>query len=311
MNAIDDSSVWPREEQPMRVPKLLKTLLWMMACGLPVLPAAGQEAAATKSLEQLRLSAYAQLDGSESVFHIKGTAYGFVVGERPSPLFGLEGYNVRRLVPVPGSDGSYYLASREILFYTDAKTGEPIERWDNPYTGENVEVFHIQNDPVNFRFNEKDGAYIGASLDGSREYGPSPPPEEFGDYYVWHADVFPFYPLLGWEQNYTAGELFDFYVPKSGLTDDGPFETMVSWTRVGPWLPWMLMQDHDGMMVYHARSRRLAGWDELPEWVRERVSNDHPEYRHAPESVDPAVRNVTSFSFYYGEMKKRASAEGG
>ncbi len=51
--------------------------------------------------------------------------------------------------------------------------------------------------------------------------------------------------------------------------------------------------------------------EELPEWIRERVSDDHPEYRHAPESVDPAVRNVTSFSFYYGEMKKRAAAEGG
>jgi hypothetical protein len=71
----------------------------------------------------------------------------------------------------------------------------------------------------------------------------------------------------------------------------------------------MLMQDHEGLMVYHARSRRLGSWDELPEWMRDRISADHPEYRHAPESVDPTVRNVTSFSYYYGEMKQRAEAE--
>jgi len=264
-----------------------------------------------KTLDELRLASYAQLDGSENVYTIKGTAYAFIPGERPRPLFGLDGYNIRRLIPVPDTDGDLYMASREILFYTDVASGAPIDEWENPFTGDTVEVFHIQNDPVNFRSNRKpDGTYVGAMLDGSREFGPSAPPEEFTDYYVFHADVFPFYPLPGWEKNYTAAELFDTYVPKSGLTDDGPFESMVSWTRVGPWLPWMKMDGHQGLMVYHARSRRLASWDGLEEWIRERVMADHPEYRHAPESVDPAVRNETSWTVYMKEMARRAEAAG-
>jgi hypothetical protein len=283
--------------------------VWMSGCQ-PAASAAKAETAEAGGLDELRLSAYAQLNGEESVFHIKGTAYGFIPGQRPRPLFGLDGYNIRRLVPVPDSPGDLYLASREILFYTDAATGAAIDEWSSPYTGESVEVFHIQNDPVNFRFNSKDGRYVGATLDGSREFGPSPPPEEWSDYYVWHADIFPFYPLPGWEKNYTAGELFDFYVPKKGMGDDGPFETMVSWTRIGPWLPWMLMDGHEGLMVYHARSRRLASWGELPSWIRKRVQAEHAVYRHAPESVDPSVRNETSWTFYMKEQKRRAEAAG-
>jgi hypothetical protein len=273
-------------------------------------PARSEEMSGAKSLDELRLASYAQLNGEESVFHIKGFAYGFVAGERPRKLFGLEGYNIRRFVPVPETAGDLVLASREILFYTDPVSGVPIEQWENPYSGKTLEVFHIQNDPVNFRFNFKDGVYVGATVDGSREFGPATPPDEFSDYYVWHADVFPFYPLPGWEKNYTAGELFDFYVPKSGLTDDGPFETMNSWTRVGPWLPWMQIDGHEGIMVYHARSRRLtAGWDGLPEWLRERIEENHPAYRHAPESFDTTVRNETSWSFYMKEMRRRAAAD--
>jgi hypothetical protein len=80
-------------------------------------------------------------------------------------------------------------------------------------------------------------------------------------------------------------------------------------TRVGPWLPWMRMDGHEGIMVYHARSRRLGGWEELPGWIRERVLAQHAAYRHAPETVDPSVRNETSWTFYMKEMKRRAGSD--
>lgn len=265
--------------------------------------------APARSLEELRLEAMASLDGSESVFHIKGWVYGFIPGERPRKLFGYDGFNVRRLLPVPDREGDLYFASRELLFYTDPESGEVLREWDNPYTGEKVEVFPIQNDPVNFRYRRKGDAFVTVSLDGSREYGGASPPEEFSDYFVWHADIFPFYPLPGWEKNYTAAEMFDFYVPRSGLTATGSFETMVSWTRVGPWLPWMKMDGHDGLLVYHGRSRRLAAWDQLPEQVRTLVEERYPVYRHAPDSVDPTAHNETSWTFYMKEMKRRQEAK--
>jgi hypothetical protein len=290
-----------------------------VACGTPVEKTDSETATETKStpqnppsksLDELRLSAYAPLEGGEAVFYMQGWAYGFVPGERPRKLFGIEGFNIRNYVPVEDMESDLILASRELVFYTDPKTGEPISEWLNPYNEQTVEVFHIQNDPVNFRMRRQGESYVGVSLDGSRVYGPSAPPAEWDDYFVWHADVFPFYPIPGWEKNYTAAEMFDFYVPKAGLSSE-PFETMVSWTRVGPWLPWLGMDGHDGLMVYHARSRRLSSWDDLPEWIRARVDQEYPQYRNPPKEVDVTGHNETSWTFYMKEMKRRAQATGG
>ena len=44
----------------------------------------------------------------------------------------------------------YKLVSREILLYKDPKTGEVLSKWENPWSGETVDVLHVANDPVNF-----------------------------------------------------------------------------------------------------------------------------------------------------------------
>ena len=255
---------------------------------------------------QLRAEATsARSDGKDMIFTIRGSAYAFIPGMRPMKLFGLDGYNIRRRVETPEKDG-FFVATREVVFYTDPQTGEIIDEWNNSWTKEKNEVFHIANDPVNFRTRIKDGKYIAVSNDGKREYGESDAPEEYGDYLVWHTDVFPFYPLAGFEKNYTAAELFDFYVPKKYLyNNERPENVFVSWTRVGPWLPWMKMGGREGNMVYHARSELLYDWDKLPEKVKMRVEKDFPIYKSAPDKVDPNGVNETSWTYYQKEMKKR------
>ncbi len=255
-----------------------------------------------KSLGQLWLEM--QATTQQTLYYMKGYAYAFIPGQRPRRLFGLEGYNIRRLIETPEKDG-YFVATREIVFYTDPRTGEILWEWENPFTGERVEVFHITNDPVNFRVRIRDGRYYSVSLDGQREFGEMRPPQEWEDFYVWYADVFPFYPLPGWKKKYTAAELFDFYVPKRALHTQGPPEVMVSWTRVGPWLPWMHMDDHEGVMIYHARSRRFTSWNALPDRIKRLVKEKYPLYMKAPDKVDPHRPNATSWTVYMEEMKKR------
>ncbi len=255
---------------------------------------------------ELRVDAtYARADGKDMIFTIRGYAYALIPGQRPMKLFGLDGYNIRRKVETPEKDG-FFIATREVVFYTDLRTGEIIDEFENPWTKEKNEVFHIANDPVNFRLRVRDGKYFGVTKNGKREFGELPAPEEYGDYLVWHSDVFPFYPLEGFEKNYTAAELFDFYVPKKYLyNNEKPKNVFVSWTRVGPWLPWMKMQKNEGMMVYHARSELLYDWNELPEKVKKRVEKDFPIYKTAPDKVDPNGENETSWTYYMKQMKKR------
>jgi len=246
----------------------------------------------------------ARPDGKDFVFLIKGYAYSFIPGERPQKLFGVEGYNIRRRVETAEKDG-FFVATREIVFYKDLKTDEIISSWENPWTKEKVEVFHIQNDPVNFRVRQKDGKYISVSMDGKREFGESGAPEEFGDTLVWNNDVFPFYPLAGFDKNYTAAELFDFYVPKNALNDNSTPQALVSWTRVGPWLPWMKMNRTDGVMIFHARSVRYDSFESLPDRIKKEVREKYPLYLTSPDKVNPNAPNETSWTFYEKEMKKR------
>ena len=259
-----------------------------------------------RSLAQLQSEATgARPDGKDFIFTIKGYAYSFIPGERPQKLFAVEGYNIRRRVETPEKDG-FFVATKEIVFYKDPKTDEIISSWENPWTKEKLEIFHIQNDPVNFRVRVKDGKYISVSMDGKREFGESSMPEDFGDTLVWTADIFPFYPLAGFDKNYTAAEMFDFYVPKDELNKTTPPQNVfVSWTRVGPWLPWMKMNRTDGVMIFHARSQRLESFELLPERIKKEVREKYPTYLTAPTTVDPTKLNETSWTFYEKEMKKR------
>ena len=279
----------------MKLRHLIAALSIFLLFAAPNAAQKGKGKAAPKpkrTLPQLYFESFAPPEGREVFFYIKGSAYAYIAGQRPQKLFGVEGFNVRRYLPTPEKDG-YFLATREVVFYTDPKTGEIIDQWENPFTKAKNEVFHIANDPVNSRFRLRDGKYLVTSLDGKQERGELGAPDEWDDFYVWHNDAFPFYPLPGWEKNYTAAELFDFYIPKSALNSPGPPVVMNSWTRFGPWLPWMLMDKHEGNMVYHARSRRFETWEKLPENIKKAVLDKFPLYRHAPDNVDVTKPNET------------------
>ncbi len=259
-----------------------------------------------RSLGQLQVEAtFARPDGKDFVFYMKGSAYSYIPGERPQKLFGIDGYNIRRRVETPEKDG-FFLSTREIVFYTDPKTNQIIDEWTNPWSKEKVEVFHIQNDPVNGRFRVRDGKFISVSMDGKTERGELNAPQEINEHLVWTSDVFPFYPLPGFDKNYTASEMFDFYVEKKELDKTTPPKNvMLSWTRVGPWLPWMKMPKNEGVIIVHARSWRMEKWDLLPENIKARVKAKHPEYMTAPTTVDPNKPNETSWTFYNREIEKR------
>jgi Protein of unknown function (DUF1838) len=282
-----------------------KIVFLMMLVGLSVTFVVAQKKT-KRSMAQLQTeAASARPDGKDFIFTIKGYVYSFIPGERPVKLFNVDGYNIRRRIETPEKDG-FYVATREIVFYKDPKTDDILNEWTNPWTKEKVEVFHIQNDPVNFRTRVKGGKYIGVSMDGSREFGESGAPEEFGEHFVWTSDIFPYYPLPGFDKNYTAAEMFDFYVPKRELNKTTPpKDVYVSWTRVGPWLPWMKMPKNEGVIIFHARSQRFESFDQLPDKVKNEVRIKYTSYMKAPETVDPKKPNETSWTFYNRVMAER------
>ncbi|MFK7828786.1 MAG: DUF1838 family protein [Congregibacter sp.] len=251
-------------------------------------------------------------DGVETTFVWHGRAYGRRTGEADQLLFGLLGMNVRQCVTVTNDKGEegFRQISREIMLYTDPKSGEILRKWENPYTGEAVDVIHVDNDPVNSR-----SGNFGYGRDGKVAKLPL---RMVGDFWQMSIEVPLFYHnvLAGDYQKYVGGtyhatEMFNFYGdPGELLDDDTTFVNPgVSWVRVSQWLPWMEMNGREGVMYFNAQGAKLASWDDLPGTIKDEIAANYPKYRHAPP-MDDMRPNETSWTFFKKIFDQRAAEAG-
>lgn len=233
----------------------------------------------------------------ESVYYFKGKVRAQQPGKRAELLFDFEGFNVARTVL--DTQGSWQMLTREVAVYRDPQTGEILNSWQNPYTGKDVKVVPVWNDPVN--------AVLGPR--GT----PSPTPvEDLGEEACYSVDAFLAYPSplprekypeYSQSDIYQGAELFNFFAEKEDLADPDldsvPAE--ISWTRLGPWLPWMQMGAKPGQMVYHARGHKLAhGIADLPGELKHFVEEKNPKFLHAPEEF--STPNETSWTYFKKQL---------
>lgn len=211
---------------------------------------------------------YARLDADlnpdrEKVGWLSGKVFGVRENEKVRELFRMEGFSVVRTKRL--EDGSWRRMLREIVFYRDLETNEIMQTWHNPYTNERVRVVPIANDPFNYTIGE---------------FYPSPP--SYGGLNTEEPPKIPF--LLNWENGPNGTIILNtginlFY--PSALQPDtwvressGPFNrvseqflytfskadaenpslthipSIGAWSRITPWLPWMLMGQAPGHISY-------------------------------------------------------------
>ena len=231
--------------------------------------------------------------GEELVVYAQSTVFAFTPGQRGTPILGMEIVGVKRYERI---EGGWQRVQREIAFYTDLATGEILKRWENPWLQREVRVVPVLNDPVNRRHViDAQGGGWGISY------------MEVGDDIIFHREVplrypnpLPFaqYPLHSRGDWYEAMELFNNFVRRRDLEDPNLTSAPAtgSWSRIGPWLPWMEMGNREGWLVYHGRMVKLGGVEDLPGHVLEAIRSDHPEYLRAPEGWSEP--SETSWTFY-------------
>ncbi|WP_298468649.1 DUF1838 family protein [uncultured Erythrobacter sp.] len=248
-----------------------------------------------------------------AVYHWSGNIYGRSPGVRDKLLFKGEGMNIRRCVEVtdPERGTGWRLISREVMLMLDPETGEVVDEWENPYTGDTVTVMQIHNDPVNGRPNfpkGRDGSPF--QLSTLRQSGP----------YVFIPFEVPLFytnPLAGDYQDavgnkYHAMEIFDFAALKSDLYDSSTPTAypMISWVRISPWAPWMNMGGRPGQMVFNAMGQKLpGGFEELPDVLKNEIRENYPIYEQAPPK-DDTRRNETTWTKYKLLTEQARAAEG-
>jgi hypothetical protein len=258
----------------------------------------------------------ADTDGSQVYGHCTGVVCGVRAGEAVKPMLGFEVFSTIRVLRQ--SDGSYQRMTKETILYTDPKTGQILDEWDNPYTGERVKVVHVANDPYNWIIAStlQPPALPGAVTSGQAVPGGKPYLLNwsiFGpDTVVLSENFHGWYPNLldpaKWPRESSgpmiqSSELFRYFIKRSDL--ENPAMTHVphngSWVRVQPWMPWMLMGTAPGHVMYDGIFRPARTLDYYPQPVLDYIRTHHPDYMTAPTKwYGP---NYSSLEHYAREQK--------
>lgn len=241
------------------------------------------------------------IPGEEIVFWWTGSIHSMNDGEPSRHIFDFEGYNIGRMMRV---DGGWRLLTREVGLYKLPNTDQIVNIWQNPFTGDSNKCVHVWNDPVNQQF----------LLHGPRGDFRVPTTMQGDDIY-WHSEIFlnyksPLsrkeYPNQAQSDTYQSTEMFQFFCKRQDmLSNKASADCLISWVRVGQWLPWMEMGDRPGRLIYHCRGRKLKnGFADLSDSVRTFVLEQHPEYSAAPTNY--STPNETSWTY----MKKLLDSKG-
>jgi hypothetical protein len=267
-------------------------------------------AVAEDALEISKRVQCGEADGKPAVYHWSGKIYSRVAGEPDRLLFKAEGMNIRTCISVddPARGKGWRLVSRELLLYLDPKNGDVVRQWDNPWTGEKLEVLHIANDPVN------QPPQFPKSASGTRYSIPTLRREGRWFFMPFEAPLFYTNPLQGAYQDWVGGkyhamEIFDFAFDATEMLDlkNATAYPTVSWVRISDFLPWMKMRGRQGQLVFNAMGNKLKSFDELPAVLKTEIASNYTIY-NAPPPVDDKRPNETSWTVFKKWVDGKAPA---
>ena len=188
-----------------------------------------------------------------------------------------------------------------------------METWDNPLLGEKVEVYPINNDPVNSVLKPEFTLGFNATKD---QHAPTikflMPWHFVGPNAMTAFDVnldwkSPLDPAV-WKrespgERVRVSEYQQWRIDRTELEDkDSPsLKPYGSWNRVATWLPWMLMGQRPGHLFYRSHTLKLGRVEDLPRDILAYTEKRFPKYLTAPrEWIQP---NVSSFEMYARDRK--------
>jgi len=243
----------------------------------------------------------------------EGKLYSRVPGERDRHLFNVIGINTRQCERHQSQErgAGFRSVSREIMVYLDPKTNEIVDTWENPLTGESVDILHVANDPVNMRLptyaKTTDGKPLIVTL------------RRYGDTLVSSSEVPLFYenPLAGSYQEYVGGtyhamEIFNTFYRTEDFIDRERTQigdSRISWQRVSGWLPWMKMRDRPGLMIFNATGFSTFDRERIPPKLMTILQSRYPDYLIPPPLGDQRT-NETTWTVTKKQIDARRKQEG-
>jgi hypothetical protein len=227
-----------------------------------------------------RLRAYMLMHGALDdrlvVGCITGRYYG-VVDNEVKPLYGLLGVTFARYRAAPG--GGYNGASYEIPYFTDLNTGEVIDQYLNPYTGQTVAVAHGGFPPARTVISADLKTSVPKPIPGLTIDNTVLPADVIGDDVWITEETFSALQIPGRLKPVRYSELVTMHAKTPDLADPSakrvPCQT--SYTSIVSWRPWLKMGDHPGHLIGYGVGRYGVTMEDLPASWRRAVQARLPE----------------------------------
>ena len=241
-------------------------------------------------------------------FH--GLMYARIGNRRLMPLFGYVGTGVMQS-RIDG-DGNMWIRGKETGYFTDLATGDILDTWNNPFTGEKVKVFNFYNPRMGGKLTAEMPKFsMGAASDEATlmnegthraDSGKVPfllPFETYGNdlMLAWdyaHEYTNPVTPE-GWPRASTGprinpSEHFTFNLSLAEMNDRSApaCRYTAGFSRLSQWWPWMRMGGHDlaetGMIFGRMFSHKgLKNRGDVPRKVLAYIDKHAPDYLEPPK----------------------------
>ena len=208
-----------------------------------------------------------------------GRIYGLREGELPLPLFGVEGLRYVKFAP---EGEAFRMFVRDWAYFTDLETGVAMDRYANPYTGEDNTPT-----PLLTRFASWVMGLNGQEIEGFTgkawlQNRPLRMPWAFSG-----KDTYLTLELLvEYGHGGSGGEWINMMTRTADLLNaevsNAPMR--YAWTGYSPWARWMEMGDRPGRTLWNSTGRKVADLSSLPDRVRDNFNDFFPGSLDNPET---------------------------
>jgi hypothetical protein len=264
--------------------------------------------------------AYARIQGDldfgkQKYFWFKGYVMAIEPQKKIVDLMGASGFGAIRLLP--GENGSIKRLCREVIVYTDLRSGEVLDDCKNPLTNETVKAVHVDNDPFNYMIEDyfpEMSDFGGLNKEKTPRFPFVLPWYQHGNMAEMEVHVHLAYPSAlhpdKWPRE-SAGpiaQVSEFFAHHVKVEDlQNPKLTSLdytgTWNRITPWLPWMLMGQRTGMCQYSCFMGTCKDLDSvLSRPVLDYCEKNYQKYFEAP-TVWTADRSLSSLEHYAIDQK--------
>lgn len=242
-------------------------------------PASAASAQGQPELDPLLLARKLKLRSDDGLIFwwLQGPKIG-QVGTTLTPLYTSSVGTIQRVRQL--ADGGLEVTTLEMIFMLDLETGEALDEWRNPYTGEVIPLTFNPVGPMTIRYRADNSRVLPTELGGTplESTATIHPPIMVGDDVFLRDESVARVFTPGRATPFEVNDIAIYHGSMANLSSPAVTmgEAAVFFAEVTGWQQWMKMGDRPGNLTSRMAGRKCRSYADLPEAWRARLARVAP-----------------------------------